>query len=130
MNYQIKRHVTKKQIYYPENKETIYRFDEFCKLEVGKRIIDSNMMRIVINEIIPAPDDGMPSILINMQRYQQEEYDKEARKYNYSFHEEDKLIKPGESVHYADAGQNCSDYFVQYSFDISVAEGEYIEDKD
>jgi len=129
MNYQIKRHVTKKQMYYPGNDETIYRFDEFCKLEAGVRIIDSNMMKIVITEIIPALDGGKPSVMINMQRYQQEKYDKEVRKYNYSFHEEDKLIKPGEFVYYADAGQNCSDYHVQYSFEISVVEGEYIEDE-
>ena len=127
--YKIKLHVYKTQVYYPDNSEGVYEHDEYRRLGLDGVLISSDMLRVIITEIIPGENGGAPSVLLYATKRSQGEYDKKAGDYVYSVQTGEIRLNPGESLRFDDTGQNCSDYYVQYSFDVSVCEGEY-EDGD
>jgi len=111
--YKIKRHVFKKQKYYPDKWEDVHEYDEYVRLEPGAVIIDSDVTQVTVVDIQHGGDNSAPSVTLSV-------------KQNAS--ERTEHIKPGETVRVDDAGQNCSDYYVQYSFEISVVDGAYEEE--
>ena len=109
--YKIKRHVYRTQKYYPDKWKDIHEYDEYVRLELGAVIIDSDATQVTVADIQNSGDSA-PSVTLSVKQDASERTER---------------IKPGETVRVDDAGQNCSDYYVQYSFDISVVEGVYEE---